>query len=109
MSWAAELNSSGRPPVWVSSRQPWSTGTATSAGHQSKPGVHLADREQPQLDGGDHAEAAAAAAQRPEQVRVGAGIGAQLLEVGGDDLDRLDVVRGQPVGAARLLIPPPIV
>ena len=70
-------------------------------GPPQQPGVDLGDRKQPQLDRGDHAEAAAAAAQRPEQVRLGAGVGAHDPAVGGDDLDRLDVVGRQPVGPAQ--------
>src|SRR5262249_24457455 len=35
-----------------------------------EPGVHTGDREEPELERGDHAETAATAAQRPEQVRL---------------------------------------
>ena len=58
------------------------------------PGRVGAERER-----GDHAEVAAAApAAGPEQVRVGAGAGRPDLAVSGDDLQRLNVVAGQPVG-----------
>ena len=51
-----------------------------------------ADRVQPVLELGDHAEVAAAAAQRPEQVRVLLGAGPQHLAGGGDDLGGQQVV-----------------
>ena len=44
------------------------TSAARSNGHSSMPGVELAQRDQLELDRGDDAEVAAAAAQRPEQV-----------------------------------------
>src|SRR5215218_6298959 len=52
---------------------------------------------EPVLEGGDDAEVAAAAAERPEQVRVLVGAGAQELTVCGHHLEGQDVVAGQPV------------
>ena len=46
------------------------TSGARSRSHRSIPAYDVGDRVQPELDRGDHAEAATAAAQRPEQVRV---------------------------------------
>jgi hypothetical protein len=51
---------------------------------------------QPELELGDHAEVAAAAAQRPEQVRVLLRAGPQHLAGGGDDLGGQQVVTRQP-------------
>ena len=67
---------------------------------EHRAGVDLGDRVEPELDGGDDAEVAAAAAQRPEQGRLGVGVGAHQLAVGGDHLDRGDAVGGDAVGAA---------
>src|SRR6185312_11005364 len=61
------------------------------------PGVDLLQRQQLELDRGDDAEVAAAAAQRPEQLRVVLVGGPADLAVGGDDLDRGDVVGGEAV------------
>src|SRR5579884_1576494 len=63
-------------------------------------GVDLADRQQLELERGDDAEAAAASAQRPEPVGLVLAINAQQPAVGGDHLDRVDVVGGEPVLAA---------
>jgi hypothetical protein len=49
-------------------------------------GVDGLDRQQADLDAGDDAERAAAAAERPEEVRVVVRIDAAKLPVGGDDL-----------------------
>ena len=51
-------------------------------------GVGLGDREEPEFERGDDAEAAAAAAQRPEQVRLVPGVGAHQGAVGGHHLGR---------------------
>ena len=64
-------------------------------------GVQLCDWEQPQLQGGDDAEAAAAAAQRPEQVGLVLAVGAAELAVGGHYLDRQHVAGRQAVLAAQ--------
>ena len=55
---------------------------------------------QAQLEGGDDAEVAAAAAQRPVQVRVLVGARAHLAAVGEDDLGGDEVVDGHPVAPA---------
>ena len=52
---------------------------------------------QPVLQACDDAEVAAAAAQRPEQLRLGLRVDAALPPVGGDDLRREQVVDGQAV------------
>ena len=53
-------------------------------------------RVQPELELGDDAEVAAAAAQAPEQVRVTGLVDMQPVAVGGDQLVRLHVVARQP-------------
>ena len=58
-----------------------------------------ADRVQVVLERGGDAEVAAAAAQAPEQLRLRAGVDAQPLPVGGDQVDRAQVVDGEPVPA----------
>ena len=63
-------------------------------------GVDLADREQVELERGDDAEVAAAAAQRPEELGLVVAVDAAQLAVGGDELDRGDAVRRQAVLAA---------
>ena len=55
------------------------------------------DRVEPVLQARDDAEVAAAAAQRPEQLRLGLGVHAAQPPVRGDDLRREQVVDGQPV------------
>ena len=52
-----------------------------------------------ELQGGDHAETAAAAADGPEQVGVLIAAGGADHAVGGDDLDRAQVVAAEAVGA----------
>ena len=59
--------------------------------------VHLGDREEPQLDRGHDREAAAAAADRPEELRVVVRVDAADTAVGVDDLGREDRVRGEAV------------
>ena len=63
-------------------------------------GVDLGEREEHELDRRHGTEASAAAADRPEQVRVGLGIDPADGAVGRHDLDRDDVRRGQTVAAA---------
>jgi hypothetical protein len=74
-----------------------SSGASSQAA--TKPDEHPADhpveRVQPVLEPRDHAEVAAAAAQRPEEVRVGVLVGAEHPSVGGHDVGREDVVDGQ--------------
>ena len=53
-------------------------------------------RMQPELELGDDAEVAAAAAQPPEQVRVAGLVDVQPVAVGGDQLERRHVVARQP-------------
>ena len=64
------------------------------------PGVQLPDRVQPHLQRGHHPHAAAAP-DRPEQVRLVAGVGADQVTAGGDELGRGDAVGGQPVTAGQ--------
>ena len=53
------------------------------------------------LEGGDHAEVASPAAQRPEQVGVVGLAGDHELAVGGDDVGRDQAVAGHAVGAPK--------
>jgi hypothetical protein len=69
--------------------------------------VRLCDRKQLELDCGHDAEAAAAAAQRPEQVWLVFAVGAQEAAVGGHELDRAHVVGGQAVLASENTDPAP--
>ena len=62
-------------------------------------GVDLGDRQQVEVQRGDDRVAAAAAAQRPEEVGVVVGVDPPLLAVGGDELDRVHAVAGEPVAA----------
>ena len=62
-------------------------------------GVRLRNGVEGDLDLGDDAEAAAAAPERPEQVRVRLRVGADDLALGGDDLGREDARGGEPVRA----------
>ena len=65
-----------------------------------QPAVDLGpDRVQPEAEPGDHAEVAAAAPQRPEQVRVPVAAGRPDLAVGADDLG-LDQVVDRPAEPA---------
>ena len=67
-------------------------------GMQHEPAEHLrADRVQRELDRGDDAEVAAAAAQRPEQVGVLVGGGADELAARGHELDGEHVVGREAV------------
>jgi hypothetical protein len=60
---------------------------------------------QAELEAGDDAEVAAAAAQRPEQLRVAVSVGAQPPAVGAHDLDGQQVVDRQPVLADQVADP----
>ena len=55
-----------------------------------------ADRVEPEHERRRHAEVAAAAVQRPEQVGVLVLAGGDLPAVGGDEIDRDQVVAGEP-------------
>ena len=69
------------------------------------PAVHRGHRVSLVLETGGDAEVAAAAAQGPEQVRVVLGAGHDDLAVGGDDLDRQQVVDGEAVLAHQPAFP----
>ncbi len=58
-------------------------------------GIRRLDRVEPELEGRDDAEAAAATAQRPEELGVLRRVGAHVLAVGGDELDRGEAVGGE--------------
>ena len=60
-------------------------------------GVDLRDREEVELDRRDDPEGAAAAAERPEQVRLVRPVGADEVARGRDDLDRGDLVGADAV------------
>ena len=78
--------------------RPASLGLAASSVNRTCPAARAPrDRVQPVLEFGDHAEVAAAAAQRPEQVRVLLGAGPQHLTCGSDDPGGQQVVARQPV------------
>jgi hypothetical protein len=64
-------------------------------------GVQLGDRVEPEFQRGDHAEAAAAAPQRPEQLGVVPVVDPARPAVGGDELDGGDAVGRQPVAAGQ--------
>jgi hypothetical protein len=66
---------------------------------QHHPGVDAGQRDELELDRGDRGERAAAAAQRPEEVGLGAAVGADEAPVGGDDLDCQHALGGQAVAA----------
>jgi hypothetical protein len=61
------------------------------------PAQNLADGSQAKGEGGDDADVAAAAADRPEEVRAHVGAGGHDVPLGRDDLRREEVVNGQPV------------
>ena len=75
-------------------------------GEEHEARVHVGVRVEAELHRGDDAEVAAAAAQRPEELRVVLGGRAHALAGGGDELDRGDavgreaVLAGQPAQAA---------
>ena len=60
-------------------------------------GVDLLQREEVELDRGDDAEGAAAAAKRPEEVRLVRPVGAHEVSRGGHDLDRRHLVGADAV------------
>jgi len=64
---------------------------------QQQPAQHPVQRAQPELEARRHPEVAAAAAQRPEQVRVVLGVGTPHLAVGGHHLGGQQVVDRQAV------------
>jgi len=64
--------------------------------------VDVLDRVQPELQRGHQAEVAAAAAQRPEEVRVLPLAGHQETAVGGHHVGRDQVVAGEPVATAEI-------
>lgn len=71
-------------------------------GEQQHPADDAVQRVQPELHPGDHAEVPAAAAQRPEQVRVLLGVRAHHPAVREHDVRREQVVDGQPVRAGQV-------
>jgi hypothetical protein len=68
---------------------------------EQRPGVQLTDWVQPHLQRGHHPDAAAAAPDRPEQVRLVVGVGADEITVRGHELGRGHAVGGQPVAAGQ--------
>ena len=95
---AEEVTSSG------TGQRPLAPGVHDLGGALPRPphraGVELGHGVEGDLHRGHDAEAAAAAAQRPEQVRVVVGVDAAQPPVGGHDLDRQHAVGGQAVLAA---------
>ena len=81
------------------SRQAFSTSDARSTGEEEDAGVDLRDRVERELHRRDDAEAAAAAADRPEELGLVVAVGADEASVGGHELDGRDAVRGQAVAA----------
>ena len=71
------------------------------AGRMSIPPTTSASGVEPELEPGHDAEVAAAAADRPEQVRVRLGVDAEELAVGGHDLGGEQGVDRQAVLAGR--------
>jgi hypothetical protein len=57
----------------------------------------VADRDQPELEGGDDPKAAAATTKGPEEIRLVLLVGAEVPSVGSHELDRFDVARGESV------------
>ena len=85
-----------------------SSGAASAASHEGvdrvgrrgqdqHPADDRADLLEPEAEPGRDAEVAAAAADRPEQVRVRLGVHAEELAVGGDDLGGEEVVDREAV------------
>ena len=70
-------------------------------GKKESAAVEALNRKEAELQGRDHAEVALAAAQRPEQIRLGGGGDPTQLAVSSDDLDRLYVVGGVAMRAAQ--------
>ena len=73
--------------------------TSAVAGRKSMPPTIRVERPHAEAEPGGDAEVAAAAADRPEQVGVGLGVGADELAVGGHDVGREQVVDRQAVRA----------
>ena len=101
--------------IWKAGKPPYSRGAsamksrkcASRAGpsdelEEHRPAVDVADRVQPEGELGDDAEVAAAAAERPEQVRVLLLARGDDGAVGRDDLGGQQVVAGQAVAAAEV-------
>ncbi len=68
-------------------------------GVHGKPADHLADRMQSVFERRCDTEVAAAAAQSPEQIRVRLLRDVEHLALRGDELDRQEIVRGEPVNS----------
>jgi hypothetical protein len=82
-------------------------GDHLGGGRQQQPAPDdLGQRVQADLEAGDDAEVAAAAADGPEQLRMRLVIHAQELAVGGHHLGGQQVVDGQPVLADQVADPP---
>ncbi len=91
-----EVISSGTSAVQV--RQAFSTSRRPLDREPEDARVDLGDRQEVELDRGDDAEGAAAAAERPEEVGLVLRVGADEVAVRGDELDR-----GHLVGADAVL------
>ena len=91
---SAVVASSGVPVAQRVQRSSTSGARGGVPDHHS--GVRLPDLVQGELQGRHDAEVPAAAAQRPEQVRLVVGVCAHLVTVGRDQLDRGDVVGLHP-------------
>ena len=78
----------------------WTTSCARSSGNHRWPAWIGPGSKSSNSMRGDDPEGAAAAAQRAEQVGVLAAVGADVLAVGGDELDREHAARGGAVAAA---------
>ena len=87
--------------VRLQSRHADRTSAARSAREEEPAAVEAADREKVDLDRGDDPEIGLAAAHRPEQVGVAVRGDAAQPAVGGDQLDGVDVVGGEPVLAGQ--------
>ena len=72
---------------------------------EEDPDVDVVDRVQRELEGGDDPEVAAAAAQRPEQLRVLLPAGHPDLSVGGDHVRGDQVVHSEAVAAVQVADP----
>jgi hypothetical protein len=99
--WSHEPAHAGRELVG-GGRHPGAEGGRDLAGaldrEDGDPGQHSRpDRVQAELEGGGDAEVGPGAAQGPEQLRLVVGVGPDPFAVGGDQLDREQVVDGQPM------------
>ena len=88
---ACELISSGAAGHEVAPRGQHARGILQRV-ERRRQGDQGPDRVQPELKAGDDAEVAAGAADGPEEVRVLRRAGGPHLPVGGDDVDREEVV-----------------